>query len=132
MQTWPKSLLTEGIRISVETQFLPEQSSRALDKYVFAYRITIENESASDVQLLRRRWEIVDGLGERRVVAGEGVVGFQPKLTPGESHSYSSGCYFRTPIGKMSGYYTMARLHDGARFFVEIPAFILQATHLQN
>ncbi len=128
----PASCVTDGVRISVQTMYIPEQSSPSTYMHVFAYRISIRNESDSYVQLMRRHWDIVEALGEKRVVEGEGVVGQQPVLAPDEDYSYVSGCVIRQPIGQMSGYYVMVRLKDRFSFPVLIPAFTLVIPPLNN
>lgn len=127
-----KNQVTEGIRIIVRSMFIPEQSNIAGKAFVFAYRITIRNESDATVQLLQRHWDIVDGYGAERTVDGEGVVGVQPVLPPNHQHTYVSGCVFPTPIGTMEGYYTMERLDDGTLFEVKIPKFLMEAPFLYN
>jgi len=127
-----KTQITEGIRISVRSMFIPEQSNIAGKAFVFAYRITIRNESDTTVQLLRRHWDIIDGYGEMRVVEGEGVVGLQPVIPPNHQHSYVSGCVFPTPIGTMSGIYTMERLDDGTLIEIPIAQFLMEAPFLYN
>jgi ApaG protein len=126
------STKTEGVLVSVSTAYVIEQSSPHLDHFMFAYQITILNESSDTVQLLRRRWLIKDGYGVVRVVEGEGVIGRQPILKPGEEHEYISGCEFTTPIGKMSGHYTMVRHSDGTEFDVRIPDFVMVAPFTLN
>lgn len=131
----PVTLVTEGIRISVQTVFVQEQSSVLTESFVFAYRITIANESGQTVQLLRRHWDILDGCGTYRCVAGEGVVGQQPVLAPGHEHTYTSGSVFKTTFGQMAGYYTFRRLDsgtEGEEFRVRIPAFLLQVPFTLN
>jgi ApaG protein len=132
MDTSIQSLVTEGVRISVRTIYVPEQSSVKNNTFVFAYRITIVNETDQTVQLLRRHWVIKDAQGELREVKGDGVVGQQPVLLPGRSHSYVSGCVLKTPIGTMDGFYTMIRYEDEAEFDVKIPEFTLTAAFLLN
>lgn len=117
--------VTDGIKISVQTEYQPEYSSPQNMHFVFAYRITIENKSEHTVQLLRRQWFIYDSDGTIREVEGEGVVGQQPILEQGESHHYVSGCNLRTNIGKMKGTYLMERIMDGKKFKVAIPEFVL-------
>jgi ApaG protein len=127
------SLVTEGIRISVQSMFLPEQSSSKTNTYCFAYRITIVNESESTVQLMRRHWDITDGYGSVRVVEGDGVIGLQPTLKPGEEHSYVSGSVMPSTIGKMEGYYEMERPGSGGEVIpVNIPPFLLITPYLLN
>jgi ApaG protein len=123
-----QTAITRGVKVSVETFYQPDYSSPGVQEYAFAYRITISNESAQTVQLLRRHWFIVDANGETREVEGEGVVGVQPILLPGTSHQYISGCSLRTEIGKMYGTYLMQRVNDGKMFYVVIPTFLLCAT----
>lgn len=119
------SAVTEGIRVSVRTTWLSEESDPDRDHYVFAYEITITNESPYSVQLLRRKWHIIDAIGRRRMVSGEGVVGQKPLLAPGASHTYVSGTNFQEPIGQMHGHFTMIRTADKGEFHVRIPAFTM-------
>ena len=116
------SATTEGIRVEVVSIFLPEQSDISVDRYVFAYRITITNESDVTVQLLRRHWFITEADGVVREVEGEGVVGERPVLEPGESHEYTSGAVLEMPAGSMVGSYKMLR-EDGSAFDADIPQF---------
>lgn len=116
---------TEDVIVSVQTTYVPGQSSPHQEHYMFAYRIRITNDSSETVQLLRRQWLITDAYGTKRRVEGDGVVGQQPILAPGQSHEYVSGCDFRTPIGQMRGYYVMARLDNHAEFKVRIPTFVM-------
>ncbi|WP_315820127.1 Co2+/Mg2+ efflux protein ApaG [Paraflavitalea speifideaquila] len=90
---------------------------------MFAYRITIENHNSFPVKLHRRHWYIVDSNGSTREVEGEGVVGVQPSLQPGERYQYVSGCNLRSEMGKMYGIYLMENLHSKAHFEVNIPVF---------
>src|SRR5262245_23387951 len=113
--------LTEGIRVRVQSIYLPEQSSPSDDRYVFAYTITISNEGARTAQLRTRHWIITDGHGEIEEVRGDGVVGEQPRLVPGQSFQYTSGCVLQTPIGTMHGSYRMWR-DDGSSFDAGIDA----------
>lgn len=116
---------TEGVRVEVESYFVPEQSDAVLDRYVFAYRIRISNESETTVQLTRRHWYIAEGDGSVREVEGEGVVGEQPVMAPGETHEYMSGAILQGPVGSMHGTYLMRR-EDGSTFQAAIPRFVLQ------
>lgn len=120
-----RSAITHGVRISVRSLFVPEQSSAKNHTFVFAYRIQIKNESDRVLLLKRRHWDITDGWTEKRVVDGEGVVGQQPVLMPGQEHTYVSGCVFKTPIGKMEGYYVMRDVNAKEEFEVRIPVFLL-------
>lgn len=128
----PLSRITDGVRISVQTLYIPEQSAPEAQTHVFAYRILIRNESEDFVQLMRRRWDIKEALGDQRVVEGEGVVGQQPVIAPGEDYVYVSGCVIRQAVGQMSGFYTMVRLKDQLSFPVAIPAFNLIVPYLNN
>src|SRR5438477_12712523 len=106
---------TEGIRVRVRSHYLSERSSPRNDHYVFAYTVTISNESQRTAQLRTRHWIIVDGRGVVEEVRGDGVVGEQPRLSPGQSFEYTSGCVLTTPIGTMRGSYRMWR-DDGSYF----------------
>lgn len=116
--------VTEGIRVSVEPAFRPDRSDPAASRYLFTYSITIRNEGSAPAQLVSRHWIIVDASGEREEVIGDGVVGHQPRLGPGEEFQYTSFCILRTPHGSMEGTYRMVR-DDGAAFDARIPAFAL-------
>jgi ApaG protein len=123
---------TQGVKVTVTTNYLPDYSSPGQQHYVFAYKINIENNSEFTVKLLRRHWFIHDSNGIVREVEGEGVVGQQPVLEPGESHEYVSGCNLKTGIGKMRGTYLMERLVDGKQFQVIIPEFVLIVPYKLN
>lgn len=123
---------TEGVKITVTTNYLPDYSSPVQQHYVFAYKINIENNSEFTVKLLRRHWFIHDTAGTVREVEGEGVVGQQPTLEPGDSHEYVSGCNLKTGLGKMRGTYLMERLVDGKQFKVTIPEFTLIVPYKLN
>ena len=117
---------TDGIRVRVQSRFQPDQSSPRDDRYVFTYTITISNEGARAAQLRTRHWVITDGRGSVEEVRGDGVVGEQPRLLPGQSFQYTSGCELSTPIGTMHGTYRMWR-DDGSWFDAAIAAFSLAA-----
>jgi ApaG protein len=117
--------VTSGVRVEVEALYLPDQSDVVEDRYVFAYRIVITNQSRQTVQLMRRHWFIHDGNGHVREVEGEGVVGQQPVLDPGAKHEYTSGAVLESPSGTMQGTYEMHR-EDGSTFKVKIPEFQLR------
>ncbi|MBT9391559.1 Co2+/Mg2+ efflux protein ApaG [Hymenobacter sp. NST-14] len=123
---------TQGVTVSVTTNYLPDYSSPGQEHYVFAYKIDIRNNSEYTVKLLRRHWFIYDANGVVREVEGEGVVGQQPTLEPGESHQYVSGCNLKSGLGKMRGTYQMERLMDGSEFAVEIPEFTLVVPYRLN
>lgn len=118
--------MTEGITVRVAVNFLPEQSRIEAAKWFWVYHIRIENDSDQAVQLLTRHWRITDGRGAVNLVEGEGVVGEQPLLQPGQSHDYVSGCPLTTPHGSMAGYYTFLG-EDGATIEAAIPFFPLAA-----
>lgn len=118
--------ITQGITVRVAVNFLPEQSAIEAGKWFWVYHIRIENGSDETVQLLTRHWRITDGRGMVNLVEGEGVVGEQPLLLPGQSHDYVSGCPLTTPMGSMEGFYTFVR-HDDDAFEVAIPFFPLAA-----
>ncbi len=117
--------ITEGVKVTVETNYQPEYSNPANAHFMFAYRVIIENLSDYTVQLLSRHWDIFDSNGTLREVEGEGVVGIQPILDPGQTHEYVSGCNLKTEMGKMSGTYTFRRMSDNKKFPVTIPEFEL-------
>lgn len=119
------SEITHGVKVIVETFYQREHSDPLRGQYVFAYRITIQNESEHTIQLLRRRWHIFDSIGEYKTVEGEGVVGRQPVIEPGDYHQYVSGCNLQSEIGAMKGTYQMLRISDGKLFEVVIPEFVL-------
>jgi ApaG protein len=115
-----------GIRVQVRPAFSMARSDPAEGTYVFSYRVELENQGPDVAQLLFRHWLIHDAGGEDQEVDGEGVVGEQPVLRPGDLHAYSSFCVLRSPAGYMEGYYVFAR-GDGTRFRVPIPRFSLEA-----
>ncbi|HUB07299.1 MAG TPA: Co2+/Mg2+ efflux protein ApaG [Myxococcales bacterium] len=123
--------ITEGIRVKVESTYVPDQSSPRQGRYAFAYRVHISNEGASVAQLRSRHWIITDGNGERQEVRGDGVVGEQPVLQPGEHFEYTSGCLLKTPHGSMHGSYRMAR-ENGTMFEAKIAPFSLTLPNALN
>lgn len=124
--------ITDGVRVSVDSLYQTQYSNPENDHYLFAYRIKIENLGQESVQLLRRHWVIFDSNGSKREVEGEGVVGLQPIIPPGESHEYVSGCNLKSEIGYMEGKYQMAKGEGGEIFDVEIPKFNLVAPFRMN
>lgn len=110
--------------INVDTRYLDDQSIPEEHRYVFAYTIRIRNQGKVPARLLARFWQITDGNGQVREVEGEGVVGEQPWLRPGEGFEYTSGAVLETDIGTMRGSYDMLA-DDGTRFATPIPAFTL-------
>jgi ApaG protein len=116
--------VTRNIVVTVVPFYLEERSDPAENRYVWGYRVTIDNQSDDAVKLLSRYWRITDGTGRVEEVRGAGVVGDQPELNPGDSYQYTSGCPLSTPSGFMVGNYTM-RGKQGELFDVDIPAFSL-------
>ena len=115
---------THDIRVSVETTFVEAQSDPGEQRFVFAYTVTIRNEGAIPAKLLSRRWVITDANGKVREVRGEGVVGEQPHLRPGQGFRYTSGAVLETPVGTMEGSYRMLS-DNGDTFEAPIAAFTL-------
>ena len=118
---------TRGIRVTVRSFYLADQSRPEEGAYVWAYRIRIENFSRETVQLLRRTWLITDARGRTQRVHGAGVVGQQPVMEPGEAFEYTSGTPLETPSGFMTGTYHMVATDSGEAFDVAIPAFSLDS-----
>ncbi|WP_413438442.1 Co2+/Mg2+ efflux protein ApaG [Sulfuriferula sp. GW1] len=112
------------VTVVVETAFIPDQSDPHMDRYVFAYTVTITNTGAIPAQLVSRHWVITDAENKVQEVRGLGVVGEQPLLKPGESFEYTSGTAITTPVGTMYGSYQMVA-EDGEHFDAEIPVFTL-------
>jgi len=115
---------TEGVHVHVSARYSDDHSSPLANHWFFLYTIRITNEGGTRVQLLSRHWVITDGTGEVREVQGEGVVGKQPVLDPGETFEYTSGCPLETPFGQMEGTYHMVR-DDGSDFEARIGRFEL-------
>ncbi len=121
----------ETIKVDVESRFLPDQSVQEEHRYVFAYTITIHNDGKLPVQLLTRRWLITDATGKTQEVAGDGVVGEQPTIRPGNYHRYSSFSVIETPVGTMEGSYGMID-KEGESFDASIPVFRLAVPGIVN
>ena len=117
--------ITSGIKVSVDTEYQPSYSSPSQFHYVFTYKVTIENMSEHTIKLISRHWQIHDSARQMREVEGDGVVGIQPVIEPGESHQYVSGCNLKSGVGKMHGTYLIERLIDGKSFRVSIPEFTM-------
>ncbi|GAA5647920.1 MULTISPECIES: Co2+/Mg2+ efflux protein ApaG [Vibrio] len=119
------------IKVQVHTKYIAEQSNPELQRYVFAYMITIKNLSTETVQLISRRWLITDANGKQMSVEGEGVVGKQPFIDGNDEYTYSSGTALETPVGVMQGQYIM---HDskGVEFSAEIDPFRLAVPNVLN
>ena len=123
--------LTRGIRVRVQSFFVPERSAPESGEWFFAYRVSISNEGSESAQLVSRHWIITDGDGQEQEVRGPGVVGEQPVLAPGEAFEYTSACPLGTAVGTMRGSYQMVT-GEGERFDAEIGAFTLGETHALN
>ncbi len=116
--------ITDDIEVNIEPFYIEEQSDPEESRYVWIYRVSIANHSQQTVQLRSRYWKITDATGKIEEVSGDGVVGEEPYLAPGDSYQYSSGCPLSTPSGFMQGHYIMEK-PDGTRFNIRIPAFSL-------
>lgn len=117
--------VTEGVNIIVESFYQPAHSNPLNAEYLFAYRITIENRSDFPIKLWSRHWHIIDSNGSHREVEGEGVVGQQPVINPGDQYRYSSAANLHSEIGKMYGSYTVENLYNKRQIEVAIPEFLL-------
>jgi ApaG protein len=117
--------ITDGIRVTAQPFFIPERSLPEEDRYVFAYRIRIENVGEHAARLVWRHWYIHDPVAGSSEVEGEGVVGETPLIAPGAVHEYQSFCVLEAPEGSMEGYYEFVR-SDGTRFRADIPRFLLR------
>lgn len=122
----PRRQPDEGIHVHVDPGFSLARSEPSNGTFVFSYRVRLVNHGCEPAQLLFRHWRIHDAAGEDTEVDGEGVVGRQPVLAPGESHSYASHCVLRSPVGYMEGHYTFTR-PDGRHFRIAVPRFSLEA-----
>ena len=122
---------TRGVRVTAVPEFMERESAHDQGRYFWAYTIEIVNQSRQTVQLMTRHWFITDGRGEVHEVRGDGVVGKQPVLRPGESFSYTSGCPLMTPDGSMRGYYAMLG-EDGVVFDVEVPLCPLDSPYVKK
>lgn len=123
---------TNGIKVSVEVFYYPEGSNPQQNHYLFAYKISIQNQSQYTVQLLRRHWHIWESTGTRREVEGLGVVGEQPVIAPGQTHSYMSACNLHTEFGQMYGTFTMIRHQNHDQFKAVIPSFTMTVPYKLN
>lgn len=123
------SATTRGITVSVRTAYLEDESDPDEGRFAWAYRIRIANGGTVTVQLLKRTWHITDARGHVQVVHGDGVVGDQPVMEPGQSYEYQSGTPLPTSSGVMVGLYHMIETDTGTAFDIEIPAFSLDLPH---
>ncbi len=125
------SALTDGIRVNVQSAFRAERSDPEKGRWLFAYTVRIANEGGAPAQLVARHWIITDATGSKEEVVGEGVVGHQPRLAPGEQFEYTSFCVLGTPHGSMRGTYRMLR-DDGSTFEARIAPFPLLVPGIVN
>ena len=125
------TLVTQSIRVSVRAEYLADASNPKSSHYLFAYHVNIANEGDEFVQLLSRHWIIKDAHDNVEEVRGDGVIGQQPLIAPGDAFPYTSACPLGTEWGIMRGTYLMARM-DGEIFPVAVPAFALLPPHLLN
>ncbi len=116
--------MTEGIRVTVRSDFRPDRSDPAAGRWLFTYSVRIANEGTAPAQLVARHWIITDANGDREEVTGDGVVGQQPRIGPGEKFDYTSYCVLKTPHGSMQGSYRMVR-EGGEAFDAAIAPFAL-------
>lgn len=123
--------ITNGIRVTVSTVYVPSQSAPTAHRYVFAYTIRVANEGTQTAQLRSRHWIITHANGKVEEVRGPGVVGQQPVLKPGDHFEYTSGCVLDTPRGSMRGSYQM-QSPDGQSFDAEVGQFDLAMPHSLN
>ena len=117
------------IQVEVKPAYVAGQSDPGNNHYVFSYTVTIRNEGDQPAKLLTRHWIITDGDGQVQEVKGEGVIGEQPYLKPGEGFQYTSGTFMSTPVGTMQGSYQMVS-DDGEKFDAEIPSFTLSVPNV--
>jgi len=124
--------VTKGIKISVDTKYRGTSFRNSKLYHVFSYVINIENRSSETVKLTDRFWKIYDTLNTTEIVSGEGVVGQTPILKPNDTYTYSSGCFLKSNMGAMKGFYTMINLDTFEQFKVIIPTFQLSTPLVSN
>ena len=124
--------VTNGIKISVNSNFEGTSYRNYRLYYAFSYQVTIENQSNETVQLLDRCWKIYDSLNNTEIVKGSGVIGKKPVLKPSQKHTYQSNCYLTSPIGAMKGHYNMVNFATTKTFKVYIPTFQLMVSNIHN
>ena len=124
--------VTNGVKISVNSKFEGTSYRNYRLYYAFSYKITIENQSNSTVQLLDRHWNIFDSLNKTEIVKGAGVIGKKPIISSGQQHTYQSSCFLTSPIGAMNGFYNMINVETGKSFKVYIPTFQLMVSSIYN
>ncbi|WP_298284842.1 Co2+/Mg2+ efflux protein ApaG [uncultured Lutibacter sp.] len=124
--------VTNGIKISVISNFEGTSYRNYRLYYAFSYQVTIENQSNDTVQLLDRYWKIFDSLNNTEILEGSGVIGKKPILKPSQIHTYKSSCFLTSPIGAMKGYYNMVNFSTSKAFKVYIPTFQLMVSSIYN
>jgi len=124
--------VTNGIKISVTSNFEGTSYRNYRLYYAFSYTICIENKSNETVQLLARHWKIYDSLNNTEIVEGSGVIGKKPVLKPSQKHTYTSNCFLTSPIGAMRGFYNMVNIASTKTFKVFIPTFQLMVSNIHN
>ncbi len=124
--------ISENIAVSVKVRFEEDHSFPVKQQYVFSYHISIENQGNATVKLLSRHWYIFDSNGQYTEVKGEGVIGVQPVIHPGQVHEYNSYCNLKTDMGMMWGNYLMKKLDDEKLFEVKIPEFQMITPNRMN
>jgi len=124
--------VTNGIKISVISNFEGTSYRNYRLYYTFSYQVTIENQSNEAVQLLERHWNIFDSLNNKEIVEGSGVIGKKPILNPTQKYTYKSNCFLTSPIGAMNGFYTMVNFTTSKIFKVIIPTFQLMVLNISN
>jgi len=124
--------VTNGIKISVTSNFEGTNYQNFRLYFAFSYEVTIENQSNDTVQLLERQWTIFDSLNHNEVVEGSGVIGKKPILKPTQKYTYRSNCFLTSPIGAMKGYYNMVNFSNSSTFKVYIPTFQLMVSSIHN
>lgn len=124
--------VTNGIKISVTSNFEGTSYRNFRLYFAFSYEVTIENQSNDTVQLLERQWTIFDSLNHNEVVEGSGVIGKKPILKPTQKYTYRSNCFLTSPIGAMKGFYSMVNFSTSSTFKVYIPTFQLMVSSIHN
>ena len=123
--------ITNGIKVLVEPEFIPNAPNQFNKNYLFSYNITITNVGEKWAKLISRKWIIIDSEGKEEVVEGDGVVGHQPELEPGDSFSYTSYCPLNTEWGTMEGHFNMVD-KEGKKFIAKVGRFYLISTDVSN
>lgn len=124
--------VTNGIKISVISNFEGTSYRNYRLYFAFSYQVSIENQSNDTVQLLERHWKIFDSLNHTEIVEGSGVIGKKPILKPSQKHTYKSNCFLTSPIGAMNGFYKMVNFSTSKLFKVYIPTFQLMVSSIHN